>query len=159
MLVSTHLSLQPIILIIVRMLSPSDSHCDLEVILSSDLSWNKHFDLITAKAYRSLGLLCRSFSNSVSIPVRKILNISLVRSQLTYIYGSQLWHPHLIKRHYHCGASSTVCNLLYDFNSSYKSRLPLMYLLDYYDIMFFVILFRSSTSQNDLPLILTCLII
>ena len=79
------------------MLSPSDSHHDLGVTVSFDLSWNKHFDHITAKAYRSLGLLRRSFSNSVSIPVKKTLYgyISLVRSQLTY--GSQLWHPHLIK--------------------------------------------------------------
>ena len=65
------------------MLSPSDSHCDLGVTVSFDLSWNKHFDYTTAKAYRSLGLRRHSFSNSVSIPVKKTLYISLVRSQLT----------------------------------------------------------------------------
>ena len=75
---------------------------------------------------------------------KKTLYISLVRSQLTY--GSQLWNPHLIKdvinleqvqRH-------ATCFILNDFNSDYKSRLlklellPLMYQLDYYDVMFFI---------------------
>ena len=102
------------------MLSPSDSHRDLGVTVSFDLSWNKHFDHITAKAYRSLGLLRRSFSNSVSIPVKKTLYISLVRSQ-----GSQLWHPHLIKDIVNLERVQwrVTCFILNDFNSSYKSRL------------------------------------
>ena len=91
-------------------------------------------DHITAKAYRSLGLLRRSFSNSVSIPVKKTLYISLVRSQLTY--GSQLWHPHLIKDIVNLEQVQrcATCFILNEFNSSYKSRLlnlnlfPLMYL-------------------------------
>ena len=72
-----------------------DHHRDLGVIFSTDLSWNKHYEHITTKAYRSLGLLHCTFSKTNSILVKKLLYISLVRSQL--IYGSQLWHPHLIK--------------------------------------------------------------
>ena len=125
-----------------NLLSPAKSHRDLGIILSSDLSWSNHFNHITAKAYRSLGLLRRVFGKSTSTPVKKTLYISLVRSQLTY--GSQLWNPHFIKdvinlervqRH-------ATCFILNDFNSDYKSRLlklellPLMYQLDYYDVMF-----------------------
>ena len=72
-----------------------DHHWDLGVIFSTDLSWNKHYEHITTNAYRSLGLLCRTFGNTNSISAKKLLYISLVRSQL--VYGSQLWHPHLIK--------------------------------------------------------------
>ena len=72
-----------------------DRHRDLGVVFSTDLSWNKHYEHIITKAYRSLGLLRRTFSNTNSISVKKLLYTSLVRSQL--IYGSQIWHPHLIK--------------------------------------------------------------
>ena len=37
------------------------SHCDLGIIISKDLTWEKHHDHITSKAYRMLGLLRRSF--------------------------------------------------------------------------------------------------
>ena len=50
--------------------------------------------IITTKRYRSLGLLRHTFGNTNSTLAKKLLYISLVRSQL--IYGSQLWHPHLI---------------------------------------------------------------
>ena len=138
------------------MLSPSDSHRDLSVTVSFDLSWNKHFDHITAKAYRSLGLLRCSFSNSVSIPVKKTLYISLVRSQLTY--GSQLWHPHLIKDIVNLERVQrrATCFILNDFNSSYKFRLlnlnlfPLMYLFDYHDIMFFVTSLKQPSTHFNI---------
>ena len=94
-----------------------DHHRDLGVIFSTDLSWNKHYEYITTKVSRSLG-------NTNSISAKKLLYISLVRSQL--IYGSQLWHPHLIKdvilervqRH-------ATCFTLNDYNSNYKSSIKL----------------------------------
>ena len=76
-------------------LSTIDHHCDLGVIFFTDLSWKKHYEHIITKAYRSLGLLRRTFSKTNSISVKKLLYTSLVRSQV--IYGSQIWHPHLIK--------------------------------------------------------------
>ena len=127
-----------------NLLSPAKSHRDLGIILSLDLSWNNHFKHITAKAYRSLGLLRRIFVKSTSTPVRKTLYISLVRSQLTY--GSQLWNPHFIKDIINLERvqQHATCFILNDFNSDYKSRLlklellPLMYQFDYYDVMFFI---------------------
>ena len=108
------------------------------------MSWSKYYEYITAKAYRSLGLLCHTFTNTTSIPAKKLLYISLVRSQL--IYGSQLWHPHFIKdiTNLERVQQRATYFILNDYNSNYKSRLlklnllPLMYLLDYYDIMFFI---------------------
>ena len=70
-----------------------------------------------------LGLLRHTFGNTNAISAKKLLYISLVRSQL--IYDSQLWHPHLIKdivilervqRH-------ATCFILNDYHSNYKSRL------------------------------------
>ena len=72
----------------------SSTHHDLGVILSTDLSWKNHYNHISAKAYRTLGLLRRTFSHSVDIPTKKALYLALVRSQL--LYCSPLWHPYLI---------------------------------------------------------------
>ena len=49
------------------------SHRDLGVLLSSDLSWSSHFDHICANAYKSLGLLRRTFSNYHAIEAKKTL--------------------------------------------------------------------------------------
>ena len=71
------------------------SHRDLGLLLSDDLSWRNHYDHITSKAYKYLGLLRRVFSSCYSIRAKKNLYVTLVRSQLTYC--SQLWNPYLIK--------------------------------------------------------------
>ena len=72
-----------------------NQHKDLGIIVSSDLSWTNHIIYIAAKAYKILALLRRSFRNCNSVHSKKLLYISLVRSLL--IYGSQVWHPHLLK--------------------------------------------------------------
>ena len=60
----------------------SNFHKDL-VIMSSDLTWNDYFCFITAKAYKFLGIIRRTFTTN-SISTKRQLYISLVRSQLTY---------------------------------------------------------------------------
>ena len=122
-------------------LTQSNLHRDLGVLQSTNLSWSHHYNHISANAYKSLGLLRRTFSSYHSTVT---LYISLVRSKL--IYSSQLWNPYLIKdivmleriqRH----ATKFILN---DYTSSYKSRLlklnilPLMYQFDYYDTLFFL---------------------
>ena len=137
-------------------LSLIDHHRDLGVIFSSDLSWNKHYEHIITKAYRSLGLLRRTFSNSSSTSAKKLLYTSLVRSQLTY--GSQIWHPHLLKDIIVLEQVQrrSTCFILNDYKSNYKSRLlklnllPLMYLLDYYDIMFFVTSLKNPSTHFNI---------
>ena len=67
---------------------------DLGLIVSSNFKWRPHYQLITSKAYKMLGLLRRVFSSSVSISAKCSLYVSLVRSQL--LYCSVVWHPHLL---------------------------------------------------------------
>ena len=59
-------------------ISHQDSHKDLGIIISEDLSWNKHYSFIIVRAYKILGLIRRtiSFPHCPSIMVK--LYISLV---------------------------------------------------------------------------------
>ena len=116
---------------------------DLGVIINDDLTFSKHYDRIVSNAYKTLGVLRRTFY-STTISAKKKLYLSLIRSQLTY--GSQLWHPHLLKdisalERVQRRATKYITG---DYTSDYKSRLislhifPLMYFLELSDIMFFV---------------------
>ena len=80
-------------------------HKDLGINFTNDLLWSKHYEIITAKAYQTLGLICRTFKQ-ISIDARKQLYISLVWSQL--LYCSPLWRPQLLKdiRYLYLGKSS-----------------------------------------------------
>ena len=107
-------------------------HKDLGVTFSSDFNWSAHYNIITTKAYKTLGLIRQTFK-TICINAKKQLYISLVWSQL--LYCSQLWRPQLIKditmlEHIQHRATKYTLN---DYISSYKSRLqqlnilPLMY--------------------------------
>ena len=76
-------------------LVPTECHCDLGIVISNDLSWSAHYSRIVSKAYRTLGLIHRSFGSSTTVKTRKLLYLSLVRSQLTYC--STIWRPYLLK--------------------------------------------------------------
>ena len=58
-------------------------HCDLGVIMSRDLSWNNHYDYISSKAYKTLGLIRHSFHHTSSIPTKRTLYISIIRPQIS----------------------------------------------------------------------------
>ena len=101
--------------------------------------------VITAKAYKILGLLrCCSLRSRHSAHSKKLLYISLVRSQL--IYGSQVWRPYLLKNNDALEAVQRRSTkfILNDYLSDYKSRLlslhllPLMVLYELNDILFFL---------------------
>ena len=134
-------------------------HCDLGLLLSYDLSWSNHYQRISAKAYKYFGLLRRIFKNCRSISAKKLLYITLVRSQLTY--GSQLWNPYLIRdivslERIQRRATKFILN---DYISDYKSRLlklgllPLMYVLDFYDMFFCKALNHPSVHFNILDFV------
>ena len=112
---------------------------------------SNHYDYISPKAYKTLGVICRSFHHTSSIPTKRALYMSIIRPQI--LYGSQIWRPHLIKditkiediqRH----ASKFILN---DFLSNYKSRLtslhilPLMLSMELNDIIF---IFRRLQSSH-----------
>ena len=129
---------------------------DLGVLVAQDLSWDSHYKLISGKAYKMLGLIRRSFSVSCPISARRKLYNSLVRSQL--LYCSQIWRPSLIK---HINILERIQRratkfILNDFHSTYKSRLvtlkmlPLMYIYEINDILFFIKSYKSPTSHFNI---------
>jgi len=73
----------------------TNSHKDLELILSEDLSWDKHYKIVTAHTYKVLGLIRRTLLPCHSASTMVKLYVSLVRSQL--LYCTQIWHLHLMK--------------------------------------------------------------
>ena len=110
-----------------------DSIKDLGVLITSDLSWSSHCNMITFKAYKQLDLTRRSFTTNC-VSAKKQLYISLVRSQL--LYYSQVWRPCLIQdilllERVQQRATKYILN---DYTSSYHTRLlklsmlPLMYI-------------------------------
>ena len=68
---------------------------DLGVTVSSDLTWTRHIEEITAKANRTLGLVQRVCNYVDDIATRRLLYCSLVRPQLEYC--SCVWSPHTAK--------------------------------------------------------------
>ena len=130
----------------------SNTHRDLGIILSTDLSWRNHYHHISSKAYRTLGLLRRTFRHSINTTTKRTLYIALVRSQL--LYCSPLWHPYLIQdisalERIQRRATKYILN---DYVSDYKTRLiklnllPLMYIYDQCDILFFI---KSIQNPSD----------
>ena len=76
-------------------LAYKNAHRDLGLTLSAKLCWKEHYDSMLGRAYRTLGLLRRTFKSVSCILAKRVLYISLVRSQFQYC--SPAWRPHLIK--------------------------------------------------------------
>ena len=150
----------------------ADSHKDLGILVTADLSWSKHINFICANAYKTLHLILRSVSSN-SLGLRKGLYLSLVRSKLSYC--SQLWRPHLVKdilclESVQRRATRYILNN-YSRHTSYKSRLinikllPLMYWLELQDVLFLVKCLQGTTARtisisttlSQLPQVLTAL--
>ena len=127
-----------------RPISSSNQQKDLGIMISSNLSWSHHASKITSKAYKILGLLCRTFCSTNNVPTKKRLYISLVRSQL--LYGSQIWRPLQLKdtKPIESLQRRATKYILNDYTSDYRSRLikfqllPLSMLLELNDICFFL---------------------
>ena len=133
-----------------------DSHKDLGVILSVDLSWEKHHKAISSRAYRTLGLIRRTFIHN-HLPTTLVkLYISLVRSQL--LYCTQIWRPHLMKDIVNLERIQrrATKHILNDYTSSYKDRLinlkllPLMYIFELQDILFAIKSLKSPNHQFNI---------
>ena len=129
-------------------------HKDLGITSTNDLNWAKHTSIICAKAYQTLGLLRRTFKTN-GVEAKKQLYISLVRFQV--LYCSQLWRPQLLKdiqslEHIQCRATKFILN---NYSLPYKLRLeqlhllPLMYIYELNDLMFFVKFLQSPHPYFD----------
>ena len=137
-------------------LSCNDTCKDLGLIVSNDITRDKHYEYVIARAYKILGLIRRTFSVSHCSLAKAKLYTTLVRSQLTYC--TQLWRPHLMKdilnieRVQRC-ATKYVLN---DYVSDYKTRLlklkllPLMYFFELQDIMFVVKSLKFPTNHFNI---------
>ena len=111
--------------------------------------------VIASSAYKSLGLIRRTFSTH-STTAKKLLCFTLVQSRLTYC--SQLWRPHLLKdisilERVQRRATKYILN---DYSSSYKSRLvkldllPLMYQYKLSDLLFFIKSYKDTHPHFDI---------
>ena len=128
---------------------------DLGVLISYDLCWSQHLSKIVANAMRQLFLIRRSFRTSC-IQAKKLLYISLIRSQLQYC--SQLWRPRLIKdlQFIERVQRWSTKYILNDFKSDYRTRLQLLRLLplsmqmEMSDILFFVRSVKSPSPGFDI---------
>lgn len=105
---------------------------DLGVSISNDLSWADHIHQMCAKANRTLGLIKRVCGKSiVEQETRKILYITLVRSQLEY--ASNLWSPYTTqKRALIENVQRRATKFILNYSSrdvSYKDRLVKLKLL------------------------------
>ena len=125
---------------------------DLGVFISATLQWKCHYQHILSKSYKMLGLLRRTFSEIHCSRAKRILYLSLIRSQL--LYCSPLWRPHLlsdIKCLEDVQRRSTKF-ILRDSSLSYRDRLlklnllPLMMEFEISDIISLLNLLNSHQS-------------
>ena len=61
-------------------ISTTHSRKDLRVIINNNLNWNIHHNAIFSKAYRTLGLVQRTFSSAIPTSAKVKLYTSLIRS-------------------------------------------------------------------------------
>ena len=134
----------------------SNFHKDLGIVISDNLSFRCHYELLIARAYQILGLLRRTFNHRPCVKEKMALYISLVRSQL--MYCSQVWRPYLLWdidkiERVQRRATKYILN---DFTSDYKSRLitlgilPLMYVFELNDLMLCVKNLKSPSRDFDI---------
>lgn len=124
------------------LLDQVETQHDLGVIVSHDLSWSAHYRKICSKAYQSLYMLRRNIPSVADSGLKRVLYLTLVRSQLCYC--SQVWSPMYIKdiRVLELVQRRATKYILSGSVLSYKDRLiklnllPLMYWYDFQDILF-----------------------
>ena len=129
------------------------AHRDLGIIMSNDLQWKQHYQLIISKSYTMLGLLRRTFFNTSCIRAKRILYLSLVRSKI--LYCSQLWRPHLITdiKSLETVQRRATRFILKDTSLNYKERLlnlKILPLMMEYDVIFFVKCIKQPTKYFNI---------
>jgi hypothetical protein len=72
-------------------ISKTNVQKDLGVVISSNLKWNQHVSMVSAKANKMLGYIKRSSLDIRNEKTRLALYKTMVRSQL--VYCTQVWPP------------------------------------------------------------------
>ena len=73
-------------------LDPVDVEKDLGILVTHNLSWNSHVDVISSTAQKMLNVLYRTCKDINDISTKKLLYFAWVRSHLEY--ASVVWSPH-----------------------------------------------------------------
>ena len=126
---------------------------DLGIIVSVDLKWNQHYQ---SKAYKMLGLARRTFSSANCVSAKRLIYISLVRSQLLYCYS--VWHPFLLSdiRCIEKVQKRATRFIINDSTLGYKERsmnlnlLPLMMYFEIADIILLVKCIKAPTPYFNI---------
>jgi len=118
----------------------SSSCKDLGIVFINTLTWQEHYEIISAKAYQTLGLLRTVFKNCQNLE-NLFIYILLVRAKL--LYCSPLWKPYLLKdieslERVH---GEPLNSFLSDYSSDYRTRLIKI------GILLFMIFFIKSLKQ------------
>ena len=99
-----------------------NTHPDLGLLLADNLSWREHYNKISSKAYKYLGLLRRTFKTCYSIKASLYhpckITTDLLFSIMESIYDQR--HPHFRKS---SKTSNQINFILNDYESDYKTRL------------------------------------
>ena len=74
-----------------NLLSYADSEKDLGVHVNCDFDFKEHCEIILNKANQKYGMIKRNFHFVVDVKRRRVLYLSLVRSQFQHC--SQVWRP------------------------------------------------------------------
>ena len=136
--------------------SSNDSHMDLGIIMSANLQWRPHYELVISRSYKKLGLLRRIFSTVKCISAKRSLYLSFIRSQL--LYCSSLWRPqHLMDiTHLESVQRRATRFIVDDKSMDYRDRLtklnllPLMMEYEIADILFFVNSIKTPHGHFDI---------
>ena len=120
------------------------SQCDLGIPVSDDLKWSSHINNLVSEGNRMLGFLRRNCFHLADVNARRLLYLSLVRSNLSH--GSEVWSPQTPSLDMYRLESiqrRATKFILQDHESSYSDRLkklnliPISYWLELKDIVFF----------------------
>ena len=131
------------------------SHRDLDIIVSSNLSWSFHYSKICKAAYNALHLIKRNLTPTADVSTRRSLYLALVRSKLSYC--SQLSSPWLLRIQLLLKLYST--ELLSIFYPPLQDRTGitlsscgyfLIYWLDLQDLLFLVKCFLFPPDNFDI---------
>jgi hypothetical protein len=118
---------------------------DLGIIVTDNLLWNTHIQMITAKANKMLGLLKRTCPLLTETKIRRSLYLSLVKIQLCY--GTEIWSPsnlslkikieRIQRRATRWILRSRIGELSYKERLQTLDMLPLCYVREIQDLVFF----------------------
>ena len=130
---------------------------DLGVLFSDSLTWSSQVELVLKKAYSTFRMIKRVFPGATTpTNVKKKLYLSLVVPVVTY--GSPVWRPSLIRDIVSLEKLQRRATkyMLHDYQLDYKSRLcqldllPLMYQLEFIEVIFFITQLNCRSSSFDI---------